>query len=107
MLFPKFTLLTRPHSPLTLMLAKSHSGTKLLFLSVHDRVAFSAMFAAGFASRVNDVRFGPSRYLPMLALTAVLPLPNRSYAPPMRGVTFFQFGTSSTSGNTAFRLGTS
>src|SRR5689334_7167985 len=107
MLLPKLTLLTRPHSPLALMLAKSHCGVKSRLASVHDRVAFNAMFAAGFASRVNDVRFGPSRYLPMLALSAVLPLPNRSNAPPTRGVTFFQFGTSSTSGNTTLRFGTS
>src|SRR5665213_2920039 len=107
MLLPKLTFDAFPHSPFALMFVKSHCGVKSLLVSVHDRVALSAMFAAGLASRVNDVRFGPSRYLPMLALTAVLPLPNRSKAPPARGVTFFQFGALSTSGNTVFRVGTS
>src|SRR5215472_3011281 len=107
MLLPKFRFDTRPHSPFALTFAKSHSATKSWFVSVHERVALSAKFAAGLASRVNDVRLGPSRYLPMLALIAVLPFPNKSYAPPMRGDTFFQFGTLSISGNTALRFGTS
>src|SRR5262249_35160149 len=36
-------------------------------------------------------------YLPTLNLTAVLPSPNRSYAAPALGDTFFQQGTQSTS----------
>src|SRR3954463_11919291 len=107
MLLPKLTFDSLWHSPFALTSVKSHCGMKSWLASPHARVALSAMLAAGFASRVNDVRFGPSRYLPMLALTAVLPLPNKSYAPPMRGVTFFQFGALSTSGNTVLRFGTS
>ena len=42
----------------------------------------------------------------MLNFTAVLPLPNRSYATPSRGVTSFQFGTPVTSPNVRLRVGT-
>src|ERR1700688_1208739 len=107
MLLPKLTFDSFPHSPFAATIVKLHSGTKSPLLSVHDRVAFSAMFAAGFASRVKLVRLGPSRYRPMLALSAVLPLPNRSNAPPSRGDTFFQSGALSASGKIALRPGTS
>src|SRR6202140_873852 len=81
-------------------------GMKSPLASLQDLVALTAMFAAGFASRVKLVRLGPSRYLPRLNLTAVLPLPNRSYEAPRRRVTFFQSGTLSTSGNVTLRFGT-
>src|SRR6202163_1414206 len=107
MLLPKLTFDSLPHSPLADTSVKLHWGTKSPLVSVHDRVALRAMFAAGLASRVKLVRFGPSRYRPMLALSAVLPLPNRSNAPPSRGDTFLQSGALSTSGKIALRPGTS
>src|SRR5262249_9651960 len=82
------------------VLNKSQSGTKLLLPSVQVRVALLTMEFAGLFDRSkSSEKFPPSSYRPTDALIAVLPLPNRSYAPPSRGWIFFQLGMSSCSGN--------
>src|SRR5262245_11864699 len=43
--------------------------------------------SAGFAPYARLLTLAPCRYFPRFTLSAVLPLPKRSYAAPMRGVT--------------------
>src|SRR5262245_48482370 len=76
------------HSPLATELIMSQSGLKLPRRGSPTGYVRSSQFLvvvvltpAGLPI-VNSV----SMYLPRLALTAVLPLPNRSYEAPSRGV---------------------
>src|SRR5437899_1286306 len=94
--FPKFGLLTGPQSPLAARFVRSQVGVKLP--SVMERVTLVTVADSGFAARVNAMISGPKTYWPMLPFTAVLPFPKRSYTAPIRGVTFFQSGTSFTAG---------
>src|SRR5207244_13043563 len=64
----------------------SQFTTKSLFESVHVRVVLMAVRMIGFRSKSLLAAVTPWTYLPRLNLIAVLPLPNRSYATPMRGV---------------------
>ena len=88
---PKSVLLSGPHSPLVPKISRSQSGRKLPFASFHDRVAVVTTRCAGlspspkitFASLPRSA--WPATYLPNEPLSAVLPLPNRSYAMPTRG----------------------
>src|SRR5262245_8950177 len=104
---PKSGFWARAHSPLAARLTKSHCGRKSPFRSFHTRVVLVRVPRAGLARAAHVDRFGPSRYLPRPALTAVLPLPKRSYAPPRRGEIFFQLATSGIASNVRLRLGTS
>ena len=84
---------------------RSQSGAKLLF-SVHDRVTLKGENGpplpgarrVGFELAQLFDTPAPSRYLPMLALTAVLPLPNTSHDAPTRGVMSLYELTPSVSG---------
>src|SRR6185436_648038 len=71
---------------------RSHPGLlvklKLVGFS-HARFVWVGMRKIGFMSSPKS-ELRPSMYLPMLALTAVLPFPNRSKATPARGVMSFQ-----------------
>src|SRR3954469_17376244 len=75
-------------------LARLQSGTKLRFASVQERVTLSGANgpplpgarSVGVALAPLFDTPAPSRYLPMFALTAVLPLPKTSHAIPIRGV---------------------
>src|SRR4051812_22783869 len=98
---PKFELLNWPHTSPPAVdrfcafgFSRSQSGTKLPLLSVHERVTAGGAPSAGLpairtAGLVRKYVFwlvAASRYLPTFTLIAVLPLPNRSYAMPPRGV---------------------
>src|SRR5436190_23506299 len=72
---PNAGLLDAAHSPFARGFEKSHCGTKSP-LSVHVRVAVVAARAMGWSS-VPPVP--AATYLPRLILSAVFPLPNRSY----------------------------
>src|SRR4051812_29077013 len=91
--FPKFVGLRAPHSPLATGLARSQSGTKSRLMSPHVRVAVFTDVFTGLFRLANPVA-SAATYRLMLALTAVLPFPNRSHEPPIRGERSFQFGTS-------------
>src|SRR5215218_6364456 len=74
---------------------RSQSGMKLLLVSVQLRVTEGLAKPAaappgtrndGFALGNRLPTLAPCRYLPRFTFTAVLPLPNRSYAAPIRGV---------------------
>src|SRR6185436_6853428 len=89
---PKLGSAIAPHSPFATGLSRSHCGTKSRFASFHDRVVLVTRRAPGAISWVTATRSpDPSatcfRYLLKLALSAVLPSPNRSYAMPKRGDT--------------------
>src|SRR3954447_12975694 len=93
--WPKFVAESAPHSPFWAVFTKSQFGTKSPFASPHCRDAlltdvFTGLFAVAVAV-VCDWR-----YRPMLPLITVFPVPNTSSAPPSRGDTSFQFGTSYT-----------
>src|SRR5262249_52177339 len=75
------------------LFARSQSGMKFPLLSVQVRFAEVASRRPGALNRGISVRPVYATYWPIEPLTAVLPLPNRSYATPMRGFQFFQFGT--------------
>src|SRR5215831_6721212 len=64
-------------------------------LSFQARVSLAIMVTSGLALSVvlNAARPTPLKYRAKLALTAVLPLPNRSYDTPTRGLRSFQFST--------------
>src|SRR6185503_11243080 len=74
-----------PHSPLAAGSTRSQSGTKLALVSAHVRLA---LFTCWFAGCQSCARLAPTSvtYRPSVAFTAVLPLPNRSYAAPSRGL---------------------
>src|ERR1700674_807739 len=73
------------------VLSRLQSGTKLPFVSVHERVTLNGANAppvpgirsVGFALAQLFDTPAPSRYLPRLALIAVLPFPNTSQATPI------------------------
>src|ERR1700755_1160887 len=100
LLDPKAGLLTTPHSPFGSGFVRSHSGAKFAPLGVrvvvHERFTDGLLNPNvrlapgiridGFAPEARLPTLAPCRYLPALTLSAVLPLPNRSYAAPTRGV---------------------
>src|SRR4029078_7378606 len=75
------------HSPFFSRFERSQFTTKSLFVSVQVRVVLIAVRMMGFISKSLLVAGMASMYLPRLTFNAVLPLPNRSYATPTRGVT--------------------
>src|SRR5262245_33483705 len=88
---PKSVLLSGPHSPLVTKFRRSQSGRKLPLASFHDRVALVTTRCAGF-SPSPKMTFAslprsawPATYLPKEPFSAVLPVPNRSYALPAGG----------------------
>src|SRR5438067_12808839 len=99
---PKLVLLSGPHKspPLARLsccagLSRSQSGTKLPLPSVHVRVTgggavncdeLPTIRAVGLLAEYVLWFVAASRYLPAFTLSDVLPLPNRSYAMPKRGV---------------------
>src|SRR4051812_27662711 len=93
--FPKFVLLMPPHSPFAAKLPRLQSGTKLPFASPHDRVVEFTDVLIGF--RICDTStLVFATYRPIDALSAVRPVPKRSYDTPRRGLMSFQFGMSVT-----------
>src|SRR5688572_26829687 len=72
---PKFAVVHAPHSPLAVPLNRSQSGLKFRFASFHARLVCVAAAPTGAGLPVVAMA---ATYLPMLALRAVLPLPNRS-----------------------------
>src|SRR5256885_12110760 len=84
---PQFKFDHEPHSWLAAGLRKSHCAILSRLGSVHDRVMLETSVVAGFLIVYASPEKTPCRYLPKLALTAVLPLPNRSYTTPPRGET--------------------
>src|SRR5262245_38880160 len=60
--------------------------------AAHERVTLLTLDCTGLTKRAI-VYASPTTYRPTLALSAVLPLPKRSYEMPNRGSTSFQFGT--------------
>src|SRR5205823_6533896 len=93
---PKLAL-PAAHSPLAAGFRKSQSGKKLVFVSVHVRCALLTDVASGSAAAASVV-VSLATYRARVPLSAVRPLPNRSYAMPNRGETFFHSGTPATSG---------
>src|SRR5437588_9874404 len=77
---PNAGLLEGPHSRFAAGFEKSHCGTKSP-LSVHTRVAEVAARGMGWS---DVLPVGAATYLPKLALSAVFPLPNRSYVAAYR-----------------------
>src|SRR3989442_13194363 len=75
-----------PHSPLASTLDRLQSGAKLPLASDHVRFAVVTIALTGLSARATDVPTDCT-YRPSDALSAVLPLPNRSYAAPSRGET--------------------
>src|SRR5262245_40491654 len=92
---PKLVGVRAPHSPFRAELNRSQSATKLPFTSVHVRVAVLTDVLTGLLRLANPVA-SAATYRLMLALTAVLPVPNRSQDAPSRGDRSLQFGTSYT-----------
>src|SRR5215470_10521435 len=66
--------------------SRSQSATKFVLLSVHARVVLVTTRLIGLSAVYVPAALEASRYLPRLALIAVFPFPNRSYAAPKRGV---------------------
>src|SRR6185436_20997132 len=85
--FPKFRFDMAPHSPFATGFSSSQSMTLSLLMSFHDRFVVSGRRLA--ADMSNEAVVNASGNLPRFPLMAVLPLPNRSYAAPMRGVMSF------------------
>jgi hypothetical protein len=79
---PKFKSPSVPHSPFWKGFNRSQSGWKLRLASVQDRLTVVAMFVTGLLS----CALAPSAYLATLTLTAVFPVPKRSYTAPILGV---------------------
>src|SRR5687767_3158120 len=100
---PKFRLAIAPHSPLAWRLARSHSGTRLLFVSVQVRDTLLIEVTIGLIDCVIVTEVLATNR-PIENLTAVRPSPNRSYAAPTRGFQSFHSGTFFTSGKS--RAGT-
>src|SRR5215510_6868324 len=89
--FPKLTFVVGPSSPD----CTDPSGLKIVKspLSVHVRVSVRPTVVCGlFAAAVAAA--SPLTYRAAANLTAVLPVPNRSYETPRRGLRSFQFWTS-------------
>src|SRR4051812_11558457 len=82
-----------PHSPLAEKFLRSQSGEKFWFASPHVRDTRRTARTPGFmAKRLPALAPAGPTYLLSVALTAVLPSPNRSYDAAIRGETFFQLG---------------
>jgi hypothetical protein len=101
---PKFRLSTTPQKSPPLprrswlcRFNRLQSGVKFPFASVQDRLVVTARAVMGLAGAVAAPESALMTYLPKLALRAVLPFPNRSYATPTRGVMSFQFTDSTRS----------
>ena len=74
----------RRHSPLAWGLRRSQSGMKSPSVSVQVRLLLETDVSIGlFILAMASVC--PATYRPTLNLTAVLPLPNKSYETPSRG----------------------
>src|SRR5712692_1231860 len=110
-LFPKFLFAIAPQrSPpdarlsCAAELVRSQSGMKLRFPSVHARVVWVTVLAAGLAAAAiwSDARL--CRYLLTLTFSAVLPLPNKSYTAPTCGVRSLRLRFFC-AGNVRFRVG--
>src|SRR5437764_15446407 len=101
---PKFGVSHPRHSPLTAPFERSQSGTKLLLASFQTRaVCVTSVLAGLFAAAYRIESCSTPRLT--LALIAVLPLPNKSYAAETRGLMSFQFGTFSTAAKLLLRFG--
>ena len=109
---PKLGVCHGPHSPLAAPLVNSQSGRKLLergspapkSLSFHVRcVCVTSVVAGLFAAAYRMESCSTPRLA--LALMAVLPFPNRSYAAETRGLMSFQLGTFSTAAKLLLRFG--
>src|SRR5262249_5808715 len=81
-----------PHSPFARGLLRSQSGLKLALASAHVRLTLFTDAVIGLFALMSSTAI-TSTYRPSDALSAVLPLPNRSYDTPSRGFRSFQFGT--------------
>src|SRR5262245_44917305 len=101
---PKPVVNQGPHSPLATEVVRSHSGMPLRFRSVTVRATLVEIATAGFSA---SAVFSPSCTTPRAAeaLTAVLPLPNRSYDAPTLGSTSLQAVTSAAGNETGTRSG--
>src|SRR5687767_2239954 len=91
MLLPKFGFDSEPNS--------FSCGIRSLFRSAHGRVAVFTVVRNGFRSFLIPTLCSSATYRLTVAFTAVLPVPNRSYATPSLGLRSFQFGTSGTASN--------
>src|SRR5438874_10471290 len=83
--WPKLVLVSGPSS--------DNCGMPSRLLSVHERVAEFTDVFSGLRRRANPT-VDVCTYRLSVALIAVLPLPNRSYARPSRGDRSLKFGTS-------------
>src|SRR5580765_268193 len=84
-------------------LSRLQSAARLPLLSVQERVTrLTRRVLIGLPA----VGSGASPYLPMFTLTAVLPLPKMSYAPPRRGERSLNVNQG-VSGKSILRVGTS
>src|SRR5216117_2781059 len=83
-----------PHSPLRSGFVRLQSGTRFWLVSPHERLVDGGKMpppppgirSAGFAVYARLLTLAPCRYFPRLTFSAVLPVPNTSYAAPIRGV---------------------
>src|SRR5262245_1163890 len=97
-MLPKLELLSGPHSPLVPCASKkwagprSQLGTKSRFPSIHGRLALLTEVVSGLFASANDTTCAPT-YRPTDPRIAVRPLPNTSYAAPIRGSMSCQHGT--------------
>src|SRR5262245_59445368 len=91
LLFPKLGFDNAPSS--------DSCGMRSLLESLQGRVAVLTDVRNGLTSFMMLTLCSSATYRPTVALTAVRPLPNRSYDAPIRGLMSFQFGTSGTFAN--------
>src|SRR5688572_11611653 len=101
---PKVGTTQGPHSPFRAPTVRSQFGTKSPLLSVHCRCVCVIIVDAGLFARAYRIESCSTPRL-ALAFSAVLPLPNRSYVPEIRGLMSFQLGTFLTSSKLKLRLG--
>src|SRR5207244_4653129 len=94
---PKSELAIGPHSPFCAKLWRSQSGTTLPLASFHERVVLLIELFNGLYCRTWPLPV-IATYRPNDTLNAVLPLPKRSYAAPIRGLRSFQAGPPCTAG---------
>src|SRR5688500_17655116 len=100
-----------PHSPLAALSVSTQSGTQLLvrgspapnMLSFQVRAGELTRVVAGLLAAAVPIESCCTPRL-ALALSAVLPLPNRSKAIDTRGLISFQFGTFSPAGRVMLRV---
>src|SRR6185436_5140547 len=84
--FPQLRFDHGPHSRFWFGFRKSHCAMRSPLGSVHVRVMLDTRVVAGFLMVYASPDHTPCRYCPMFTLTAVFPLPNRSYTALPRGV---------------------